>query len=513
VICRALALAVVIVCVPVASAAANARYAVVIGVNAGDANETILRYAEADARRVAETMRNVGSFLPENIVVLTAVKGDDVRRAMIDLNARLRDRGEGSMLFVFYSGHADAEALHLGGTRLSLDEIQNLTVGSPAQTRVLVVDSCRSGALTRVKGGKQGPTFEIRTTPPAAASGFAILTSSAAGEDAQESDQLQASVFTHHLVSGLLGAADDNRDGRISIDEAFGYASGRTLAATALSLPGPQHPTYRLDVRGRADVWLTEPGARTGSRGVLSFPSQGTYLVQSGGFDGSIVAELSADGPGGTLTVDAGRYSVSERTPQYLRQGTFVVAARGTTAVRLEEMRRVDYARVVRKGATELTRSWSAFALVGVRGDLLDLGSAAGARLGARLDLRPLSLELSLGANRADRANSRLDIVSYETALSVTGLHVFDMPRWSLGLGLEVGGAWLAQRFSDPGTRDRDAFAGLIAPVLQVEVPIGRRVYARAEGAFLTYLLLTERASGASTLTSYRMGAGAGVYY
>ena len=432
---RALALVAIVVCVPAASMAADARYAIVIGVNAGDANETILRYAEADAHRVAETMRNVGNFLPENIVVLTAVKGEDVRRAMIGLNARLRDRGEGAMLFVFYSGHADAEALHLGGTRLSLDELQNLTVGSPAQTRVLVVDSCRSGALTRVKGGRQGPSFEIRTSPAAAASGFAILTSSAAGEDAQESDQLQASVFTHHLVSGLLGAADDNRDGRISIDEAFSYAAARTLASTALSLPGPQHPTYRLDVRGRTDVWLTEPGARTGSRGVLWFPSQGTYLVQSGGFDGSIIAELSADSPGGTLTVDAGRYSISERNPQYLRQGTFVVAARGMTPVRFEEMRRVDYARVVRKGATDLTRSWSAFALVGMRGDLLDLGRAAGARLGARLDLRPLSLELAASAARADRENSRLDIVSYETAISVTGLHVFESVPLFAGVG------------------------------------------------------------------------------
>ena len=80
---RALALVAIVVCVPAASMAADARYAIVIGVNAGDANETILRYAEADAHRVAETMRNVGNFLPENIVVLTAVKGEDVRRAMI----------------------------------------------------------------------------------------------------------------------------------------------------------------------------------------------------------------------------------------------------------------------------------------------------------------------------------------------------------------------------------------------------------------------------------------------
>jgi len=509
---RALMLALVSVYLPAAAAVAGSRYAIVIGVNSGDASDALLHYAEADARRVAETLRSVGGFLPEDVILLTAVKNEDVRRAMIGLNARLRDRADGSMLFIFYSGHADAEALHLGGTRLGLDELRNLTLGSPAQARVLVVDSCRSGALTRVKGGKQAPNFEIRVAAPAEASGFAILTSSAAGEDAQESDQLQASVFTHHLVSGLLGAADDNRDGRISVEEAFGYAAERTLAATALTLPGPQHPTYRFDVRGRSDVWLTAPGAHTGGRGVLSFPSGGTYLVQSGSFDGLVVAELSAAGAGGTLTVEPGRYSISERSPQYLRQGTFVVAANATTAVRPEEMRRVDYARVVRKGATDLSYAWSGFAAIGVRGDLLDLGVAPGARLGVRLDLRPLSLELAVGTSRADRVNNRLDIVSYETALSLTGLHMFDLERLSLGLGLEIGAAWLAQRFSDPGTQSRDALAGVFGPVLQLEMPVAGRFYARAEGAFLTYVI-SDRTRGDSPLTSYRVGAGVGVYY
>jgi hypothetical protein len=509
---RALLLALAGVCLPAAATAAGGRYAIVIGVNAGDASDVVLRYAEADARRVAETMRGVGEFLPEDVTLMTGVNAEDVRRALITLNARLRDRADASMLFVFYSGHADAEALHLGGTRIGHDELRNLTMASPARTRVLVVDSCRSGALTRVKGGKPGPSFEIRATAPTEASGFAILTSSAAGEDAQESDQLQASVFTHHLVSGLLGAADDNRDGRISVEEAFGYASGRTLATTALTLAGPQHPTYQLDVRGRSDVWLTAPGSKASGRGVLAFPGAGSYLVQSGGFDGPIVAELSAGAPGGTLAVGPGRYAVSERNPQYVRQGTFVVAVNGSTAVRAEEMRRVEYARVVRKGATDLTRAWSAFATVGVRGDLLGLGAAASARVGARLDLRPVSLEVIASASRADHVNNRLGIDSYETALSVTGLHMFDLERLSLGVGLEVGAAWIAQRFSDPNTRPRDALAGVLGPVLQLEVPVARRLYARVEGAFLTYLV-SERTSGGSPLTSYRAGAGIGVYY
>jgi hypothetical protein len=57
-------------------------------------------------------------------------------------------------------------------------------------------------ALTRVKGGHAIPPFAV--APPSIASeGVAFLTSSAANEDAQESDALSGSFFTHYLVSGL----------------------------------------------------------------------------------------------------------------------------------------------------------------------------------------------------------------------------------------------------------------------------------------------------------------------
>jgi hypothetical protein len=496
-----------------AAADSGGRYAVVIGANAGDPSEPILRYAESDARRIGDVLRDVGGFFPEDVAVLTGVRAEDVRRALIRLNVRLRQHPEGALLFVFYSGHADAEAVHLAGTRLGMTELRDLTAGSPASARVLVVDACRSGALTRVKGGRAGPSFQISVDAPSAAQGLAILTSSAAGEDAQESDQLQASIFTHHLLSGLLGAADRDRDGRVSLDEAFGYASERTLASTAFTLPGPQHPTYRLELGGRVDLVLTQPGLKSPTRGTLIFAREGSYLVQSGNPDGPIVAEIVSGQPGGQLAVEAGRYFVSERNHAYLGQGAFEVSAGLPTVVAPGGLRRVEYARVVRKGAATITQSIGAFALAGVRGDFLDLGPAWGTQLGGRIDLRPLSVELRLGLGRSATANSRLGIQTYEVDASLVGLHVFDLDRVSLGLGIEIGAALIEQRFSDGLVFERHSLSALLAPLLQLEVPVGRRSYARIEGAFVTYLLTTQRDAGTSTISSYRLGAGGGVYF
>jgi hypothetical protein len=490
------------------------RHAIVVGDNQGDASDPLLRYAELDARRMSEVLRASGGFPPENVAVLSNVSADDVRRTLIGLNARLRQAapGQSEMLFVFYSGHADADALHLAGTRLALNELKDLTAGSSADTRVLVVDSCRSGALTRVKGGKPGPSFEVQIEAPGSPKGVAILTSSAAGEDSQESDELGASVFTHHLLSALMGAGDRNADGRVTIGEAFAYASERTLATTAATLGGAQHPTYHLNLGGRDDLTLTWPGASR-DRGVLLFAGAGRYLVQQEGSNGPVLAELTSERGGGRLALPAGPYFVSERRRDFLRQDQFLVTAGATVTIEPEQMQRVEYARAVRKGTVERSHALSVVALGGVRGELLELGTAWRSALGLRLDLTAVSLELLASFGQSLQHNDWLGIRSTETALSAAGVHVFDLGGLSAGLGVDAGLAWFAQRFTGTGSTPRNATAGFVGPCAQLEVPFGSRFYARGDAALVSYLLQAARDDDLGVFTSYRVSLGAGAYF
>ena len=84
-----------------------------------------------------------------------------------------------------------------------------------------------------------------------------VLTASTAGEDAQESDELRGSFFTHYLLSAMRGAADADRDQTVSISEAFAYTRDKTIVASSRTLGGTQHPTFHYDLRGRADLPLT----------------------------------------------------------------------------------------------------------------------------------------------------------------------------------------------------------------------------------------------------------------
>ena len=104
--------------------AADRRYAVLIGANIGDQGEARLRYSESDAEHLAQTLRSIGDFSPDETLVLAGSTADDVRQALIRLNLRVREDVSPALLFVYYSGHADEDNLHLSGTHLSTAEIR-----------------------------------------------------------------------------------------------------------------------------------------------------------------------------------------------------------------------------------------------------------------------------------------------------------------------------------------------------------------------------------------------------
>src|SRR5437868_14894755 len=124
----------------------------------------------------------------------------------------------------------------MGGTQLDLSELEQLVRGSAAGFRLLILDACRAGALARVKGGSPIPPFDIQLGERVAGEGAVFLTSSSASEDSQESDEIKSSFFTHALVSGLLGAADANGDGRVTLAESYRSPSDATLPPSSRSL-------------------------------------------------------------------------------------------------------------------------------------------------------------------------------------------------------------------------------------------------------------------------------------
>jgi hypothetical protein len=343
--------------VPAVAHARVERYAVIIGNDRGGAEETPLRYAGSDAARVHEVLRDLGGFAPVDMVMLHNENADTVRSTLIAVNARIRAAMSAPdvqvLLLVYYSGHADSEDLHLGATHFPIHELTQLVSGSAASFRLVVLDACRSGALTRLKGGRVVAPFAIEQSETLPNNGLAFLTASSVNEDAQESDELRGSFFTHAFVSGLLGAADADGDGSVVLAEAYRYAYEATLRATSRTLAGTQHPTFRYDLRGQGELVLTEPAARASDRAHLHFPSGIGFLLFRDDANGAVVAEVSEHDARRVLSVRPGRYFVRGRGLDVLYEGAVLAGAGTSTSVDLVQLSRIEYARLVRKGGAE----------------------------------------------------------------------------------------------------------------------------------------------------------------
>jgi uncharacterized caspase-like protein len=221
------------------------RFALVAGNDEGGAETRPLRFARDDARKMHDLLVRLGGVEPGDARLLLDDDADDLLRALSELEASARAaraRGERTTLLLYYSGHAKDGALRLGDSQLDFEALKRRLSASPADIRIAILDSCRSGALTRTKGARRAPAFAIESGASRDARGLVILTSSAANEDSQESDLLGGSFFSHHLASGLMGDADRSGDGQVTLFEAYSHAYARTVADTADSSAGPSTP-------------------------------------------------------------------------------------------------------------------------------------------------------------------------------------------------------------------------------------------------------------------------------
>jgi hypothetical protein len=503
--------------------AAVDRFGVVLGNDLGARDEPRLRFAETDAVKLHDALKEIGGFSPENLVLLRGESPAVARSALIAVNARVRESiaaGRQVVLLVYYSGHADAEALHLGDGRLSLREIEELVRGSSANVRLLVLDACRSGALTQAKGGTRAPPFPVEIDQRLTGEGAIFLTSSAVNEEAQESSAIGGSFFTHYFVSGLLGAADQNEDGQISIDEAYRFAYDSTLRASSRSLIGTQHPTFRYDLRGQGTLGLTFP-FRDAERAQIRFPAGVGFLVLRENGDGAVVAEVGLSDQVRRLSLKPGRYFVRGRGRDYLLEGTVALTAGPRPYVVQEgNLERVEYARLVRKGGGQgkdraavsleaglalATSAWSG------------AGLCRGGFAGGSLALARLTLGLRLGACRARDDRLFLEAVADNFEAQVRASLEWDLRPVTLGVGVNAGAAFLHQQFETTGVApSRWSAGGTLGAAARLMVPLGRRPFLLAELSAETLLIRKERdADGGSRFAAIGGGhvlAGAGAH-
>lgn len=333
------------------------RFALVAGANNGGSSRVTLRYANSDARAVSRVFTQLGGVAEQDLFVVEDPSVKELGTAFDRLASRVggaHSSESRTEVVFYYSGHSDEEGLLLKGERLSYEQLRARLNGIAAEVRIAVLDSCASGALNRSKGGVPRPSFLLDQSSQLI--GHAFLTSASADEAAQESDRLKASIFTHFLVSGLRGAADANRDGRVTLGETYQYAFSETLARTTSTRAGPQRPGYDIQLVGTGDLVLTDVRSAT-SRLVLE-PSVGGRVYVLGAQGGLVVEVAKALGKPIELGLEPGEYRVVVDDGEHPGEALVSLAVGDSKALSRDSLSSTSLEATVLRGDEEVTRPW-----------------------------------------------------------------------------------------------------------------------------------------------------------
>lgn len=349
--------------------AANVRrYALFVGASQGGAGRAVLRYAIRDAERMETLFGELGGVPSQDSRVLRDPSPSAIDTALRSIDAEIAASGRDSpggksaarptQLLFYYSGHSDESGLLLGEQRLPYSHLRTLLSAVHADVKIAILDSCASGAFALRKGGRAEAPFlpQELSQEASSLSGHAFLTSSSATEVAQESERVRGSFFTHYLSTGLRGAADADKNGLVTLQEAYRFAFEETLARTEATLYGAQHAAYDIQLAGVGDLVLTEL-RRSTAQIILPEDIRGRIYLRD--TRGHLLAELDRS-PGASspatktsgllqLSVPADVYRVTVDDGGQVQRGN-IDARSGPVVLRLADLRPVPRELAQRRG-------------------------------------------------------------------------------------------------------------------------------------------------------------------
>lgn len=162
-------------------------------------------------------------------------------------------RHRNDLLLLFFSGHGikdehgklyfaarntskNKNGVLFKATTVPATFVHDVMKNSRSKREVVILDCCFSGAFGQDMSARDDGLVDIKNQ--LGGEGRAVLTSSTSTQYAFEQQGADTSTYTHYIVEGLAtGAADQNEDGWISVDELHEYATQAVQEATPAMKP------------------------------------------------------------------------------------------------------------------------------------------------------------------------------------------------------------------------------------------------------------------------------------
>jgi uncharacterized caspase-like protein len=248
------------------------KYAVLVGINKYIDNAIRpLRYCVPDVKALQGIIidKRFCNYGADNVRVLIDDFGDkDLRPIKNNIVSSIRSMAdtatEDDSILFYFSGHGldgngtpclfanDSRLNILNESAIEIDSMKEILQSSAARIKIMILDACHSGAL--IGKSNVGPmTKAFEESVIHAPEGFAILSSCKQNQISCEAPELGHGVFSHFLTEALKGAADYDKDLKVTISDLNRYTHDE-VSKWALRNHFDQNPTFVCKISGDIEV-------------------------------------------------------------------------------------------------------------------------------------------------------------------------------------------------------------------------------------------------------------------
>jgi serine/threonine-protein kinase len=230
------------------------RWAIVVGIESyEDSFLSPLRYSIRNANHLKQVLIGRYAFKEDRLLMLIDIGADEMRKR---IDALLEDASAQTQVLVYFSGHAyiDSDSsVFLAGRDFRFDQMAE--TGVPLNWLVQRIEKCAAkDKLLLLDCSHLGNQKDLRSQPSTATmvrkiktprKTTSIIASCDDGQRGIDWKEKQLSVFAWYVADGFAGAADANRDLRITAQESFDYLK-KSMAGARIEGGAKQTPVLFL---------------------------------------------------------------------------------------------------------------------------------------------------------------------------------------------------------------------------------------------------------------------------
>jgi hypothetical protein len=206
-----------------------------------------VKFATGDAEAVVRQLRAGARGVYREVDVVTLTRREETQLAQLEaeLTALTQRARPEDVVVIFLAGHGkahegeyhfipsdflyDSDQAYARGRTLSHGKLERLLNGLGAGKRLLILDTCHSGAALGARSSEEKDALARLMR----SSGRYILAAASPQGKALEDGKAGRGIYTQALMEGLAGAADQGKTGRIEVDALAEYVARRVPELTA----------------------------------------------------------------------------------------------------------------------------------------------------------------------------------------------------------------------------------------------------------------------------------------